>query len=65
MRTIKKLTYKDYEYSVNSIEEDYRLGRITREKARDSLSKLKKAYSDNKNNKDIAKAFSGKAIIKG
>lgn len=56
MRFINLMTKKDFDYAMRTIDEDVQSGAITREEAHKSIQKIKKAYSTNKVNKDIAKA---------
>ena len=51
------MTYKDFQYSLKSIDNDFNAGRITREKARESTLKLKKAYETGEVNRGIDKAI--------
>ena len=50
------MTIEDFRYSLKSIDNDFNAGRITREQARESTLKLKKAYQSGQVNRDIAKA---------
>lgn len=52
------MTYADYQYSVKSIDKDVKEGRLSREEARRSLDKLKKAYQSGEVNRSIADAAS-------
>ena len=52
------MTYKDFQYSLKSIDNDFNAGRITREQARESTRKLKKAYESGDVNRSIADAAS-------
>lgn len=57
MRIINKMTYKDFQYSLNSIDDDFNAGRITREQAKQSTIKIKRAYESGEVNRSISSAL--------
>lgn len=57
MRIIELLSYKDYKYSIESVEKDLKAGRITREQAKKSIDKITARYKSNDVNRDIVKAY--------
>lgn len=59
MRIIKEYGYKEFQFAIKSVEDDYKAGRITRDEAKRSTDKIKKLYSTGEVKRNLAKATEG------